>query len=739
MKKNRWLDKICYKSSVLIFCLTFLVYVLNAQTFIYGKIVDETNKPIPGVSIIEKGTYNGTSADIDGNYKLKLSKTENSIIHFSFIGYQLIEKAIDPEVYELDEINIDVQMKEEINELTTVVISAGQFEVAADKKNVMLKPMDIASVASAGADITSVMNLLPGAQKVGESEGLFIRGGSNLESKVMIDELYVQNPFYSPNPGVAQRGRFSPFMFKGTTFSTGGFSAKYGQALSSVLLLETNDKLDENGFNVSLNLMSIMLTGVKSDEKQSISGTAYYGNTGFWNKLVVQNLDWIKAPEYKGANLTYVRNFSDKTSLKSYSAYSKNVFALKVIDFNSDTLGLQQDYEVENDNLFFNAILNIKESEKWEIKAGLSANSNRDNYLLKGQSFKKEETQIQMRLAMKRKFSQRASITFGGDLNQINNQDFYSGFYDFSIENINASFFAEPEYFITKNIGIKIGGRLDYASEISEYVFSPRFSAAYKSPLGQFSLAGGLFTQTPNYKYLYTNKNLKFEKAEHFILGYQLIKNYRTIKAEVFHKRYEDLVLENIGHYIPDHPFYFPSNLTNNNGFGYAKGFDLFWRDKKTFKHTEYWITYTFIDSRRKFKSYPINTTPHFVSKNNISVVYKKSFPSLNLNVGGTYSYTSKRPYYNPENERFLSDYTPEIHQFGLSASYLTNIKGNFTILYCSVDNVFNSNIVYTYQYYSDKKNREAVVPAMGRSFFIGAIIYFSKKFEIPDDYKINK
>ncbi|MFB0908999.1 MAG: TonB-dependent receptor plug domain-containing protein, partial [Spirosomataceae bacterium] len=92
----------------------------------------------------------------------------------------------------------------------------------------------------------------PGANRVGETEGLFVRGGSANETKTVIDGMIVQNPFFSNTPDVPQRGRFSPFMFKGTAFSTGGYSAQYGQALSSVLLLDTQDKIGTNS-NWNLN------------------------------------------------------------------------------------------------------------------------------------------------------------------------------------------------------------------------------------------------------------------------------------------------------------------------------------------------------------------------------------------------------------------------------------------------------------------------------------------------------
>jgi len=125
-----------------------------------------------------------------------------------------------------------------VTELKAVVISTGSFEASDKKKGAVLTDIDVVTTPSANGDVTAAFKSLPGAQQVGESEGLFVRGGTATESKIFIDGTQVNNFFYSGTTGVAQRGRFNPFLFKGTVFSTGGYSALYGQALSSALILE---------------------------------------------------------------------------------------------------------------------------------------------------------------------------------------------------------------------------------------------------------------------------------------------------------------------------------------------------------------------------------------------------------------------------------------------------------------------------------------------------------------------
>ena len=135
----------------------------------------------------------------------------------------------------------NIILKEQITELKAVIISAGAFEASDKNKGAVLNSRDIVTTPSANGDVTSAFKSLPGTQQVGESEGLFVRGGTATESKIYMDGNLVNNFFYSSTPGIAKRGRLNPFLFKGTVFSTGGYSALYGQALSSTLILDSTD------------------------------------------------------------------------------------------------------------------------------------------------------------------------------------------------------------------------------------------------------------------------------------------------------------------------------------------------------------------------------------------------------------------------------------------------------------------------------------------------------------------
>ena len=115
-----------------------------------------------------------------------------------------------------------------------------------------MKPLDIVTIAGSAGNIIAALQTLPGTQNVGEDGRLFVRGGEANETQTFVDGIRVAQPYCSSTNNLPTRGRFSPFLFSGISFSTGGYSAEYGEALSSVLLLNTQDEPDQNKTEIAL-------------------------------------------------------------------------------------------------------------------------------------------------------------------------------------------------------------------------------------------------------------------------------------------------------------------------------------------------------------------------------------------------------------------------------------------------------------------------------------------------------
>ncbi|WP_020604383.1 TonB-dependent receptor [Spirosoma spitsbergense] len=721
-------------TSTLLIALLLISFLAPAQAVLTGRVTDQRGHALPGANVFLRGTYDGANTDSTGLFRFTSSRRDTATLLVSYLGY----KPFSQKITLVQTPSLTIRLTEMANELNTVVITAGSFEASDEKRMTMLKPMDIVTTAGANADITAAMNLLPGTQRVGEQTGLFVRGGSGEEAKVIIDGMIVQNPYFSTMPDIQSRGRFQPFMFKGTSFSTGGYSAQYGQALSSVLLLNTTDKSSNNGMSVSLNLANTALSYDQASEKSSVSATAYYGNLKPLFALVPQNIDWTHVPEFTGSSLTYRLRPTKTGMLKFYGMYSDSKLGMNFLDPSADagTTALQQ----RNRNFFTTSTYTDSWAEgKWLLNSGLSYSYDTDATTYSGADFGRGSERLQGRAVLTRLFGHGNagpnSLLFGTEASRVTIRNTITG-NTFSLHDKYGAVFVESQTYLGRNLAVQVGLRGEYSSVIGRFNLAPRLSLAYKTgPYSQVSMAYGQFYQTPDYRYLYRNTTLNYERADHLILNYQVIKNKRTFRVETFYKNYAQLVREFMNQpgsaaRFDANPYRFPIGQTNNTGYGYAKGFDVFWRDQKTVKGLDYWITYSYVDSKRLFQQYPVEAMPTFISNHNISLISKRYFEKISTNLALTYTISSGRPYYNPNRDEtttgFLVDRTPMVNNLSFSASHITSIKKNRVVLYASVDNLLNTHNVFT-----DGKTRYAVGPQSYRSVFVGGMVMLSKKAKV--------
>src|SRR5437868_14244197 len=127
---------------------------IYSQTIISGSVNDNKNKPLQGASITLKDTYDGATTDSTGHFSFKTTEKGDHIILASVIGYKGFEQKIS---LSGQSIKLSINLKEEINELKAVVITAGSFEAGDRKKGTVLSTLDILTTASANADVTAAI------------------------------------------------------------------------------------------------------------------------------------------------------------------------------------------------------------------------------------------------------------------------------------------------------------------------------------------------------------------------------------------------------------------------------------------------------------------------------------------------------------------------------------------------------------------------------------------------------
>ncbi len=732
---------------IILTTLLFHFFVTGyGQAIIKGTIKDNKGKPVAGASIAIKDSYDGATSDSTGSFAFKSSEKGQQVLTITNIGYKTFEQIIK---LENAPVLIDAILKQEVTELSAVVLSAGTFE-ASDRKRAaaVLDPIDIVTTASANGDITGALKTLPGAQQVGESEGLFVRGGTAAETKTFIDGTLVNNFFFSSVPNIAQFGRFSPFIFKGTVFSTGGYSALYGQALSSALILESIDLPEQSSANLGISVLSGSLgyQHLSKNKKSSFGASYSYTDLGLAFAVIKQKQDYSKAPAYHNADANFRFKTSKTGMLKYYGYFSSNKLGFTTNSI--DSLGYLDKFAIGNTNHYHNLAWKESLPKKWKINMGVSYTNNKDdinsgmqdankndvvltNLETKNFSIDSRGNYFNAKAVLEKKMKGLNAIRFGAEYNYSNDKTVYTSFnnqqFPGGLKEHIKSLFAEGDVYATNDLAVKGGVRFEHSALLDKTNIAPRFSIAYKLGKGtQASLAYGVFYQNPERRYLPSPNALTFMKATHYIAQYQKSINQQTFRAEVFYKKYNNLIKTGFTG--------FTEAAVSNNGFGDAKGIEFFWRDKKTIKDFDYWISYSYLDTKRDFLNFPFAITPNFAAKHTASLVTKKFVTPWKTQFNASYNYASGRPYYNIQydgaNYKFNDRGTiPSYHNISFSVNYLPSIgKKNaksFAVYVFQVSNIFNIKQTYGYQYSYNGLRKEAVVPTSRMFVFIGAFISF--------------
>ncbi len=725
-----------------------LTFNVKSQVNIEGVVKDFKEKPIKGVNVLIKNSYDGGTTDSLGRFSFTTFEKGVQVLEATLAGYSIYQKNI---ILNKSVSGIKINIKELITELNAVVITAGTFEASDQKKSTVLNSIDIVTTASANADITAAIKTLPGTQQVGETEGLFVRGGTSGETKTFIDGTLVNNFFYSSQPGLAQRGRFNPFLFKGTVFSAGGYSALYGQALSSVLLLESIDLPERSSADFAISYLGVGggLQHLAKNKKSSWGLSYNYTDLRLVYNLVKQTPDYFNVPVLHGGD----GNFRIKTKngmLKYYGTMSNTNVGFRYADI--DSAGMKNAFTLKNLNTYQNISWKERLGGGYRLQAGASYSTNKDD--ISGQWQDENNMKqfsslpwlinnnfgvdvkgnyINAKLVLEKKFSGLNALRAGTEYNYSKEKTVFTRYDNAQAratvtENL-TSVFAETDFYLSNNLAAKTGVRAEHSSLLNSWNLAPRVSVAYKfKDNSQASFAYGLFYQSPEKKYFPTIEPLSYTQAQHYILQYQKIKDGRIFRTELFYKKYNNLVKTNTSQGR--------ETALNNSGFGDAKGLEIFLRDKKTIKNVDYWISYSYLDTKRDFQNYPTRIVPPFAAKHTASLVVKKFVTKLKTMVNGSYSIASGRPYYNirydnnaGKNKIYDEGRTPGFNSMSFSLNYLPNIgktgASKFTVFVFSITNVLGTNNIFTYNYSYDGQVKEAVQPPSKRFFYLGCFLSF--------------
>lgn len=576
------------KQSVLFILSLFIVSILTAQQepakagSIVGHVKNyATKEAVISATVVLQGTTIGAATDIDGNFKIPNVPIGTYIIRVSALGFQPMVKT-DVVVSVSKPADVHVELMESTVELEGVTVTTEYFQKSPDAVISVqtLGAEEIRRLPGGLEDVVRAISILPGVAQVQNGRNdLIVRGGAPSENLFVVDNIELSNINHFGTQGASG----GPLSFinldfvNETSFKTGGFGAKYGDKLSSVLTIDLKDGRDDK-------------LGGKATISASQFGLNLEGPTGengsFLFSARRSYLDFI----FKAAGFGFVPEYWDFLGKANYRLSAKDqVTVLSIVAL--DNVKLFNDTE---DKKYTNS--RILSSDQTQALGGISwrhlltkgftnvtlsqtyngynfiQNDSMLNPIFRSSS---DEYETSLRGDIVLQLGKESELSFGTAVKYVDFNSniilptFFTNFGQSLAVNstldttaVKSAVYGQYSVSLLQNLRMSMGLRADYFNLIKNSVsVSPRLSLSYAaSQVLTFTASAGQYHQAPSYIWLVANpanRNLNYVAVDQFVLGVEyLLRSDVKISLETYRKNYGDypasttrpyLVLANTG------------------------------------------------------------------------------------------------------------------------------------------------------------------------------------------------
>lgn len=756
------------KVFVLIFVL--ITTLVSAQTgsvrgFVYDK---ETGEPMMLTNVMLENTQIGTTTDVNGYFVLSKIKTGNYSIKVTSLGYETYTAPIKVEKNKVLALKIDLAPS--ATELQAIEIQ-GRQEVARTESQVSIEKItskDIQQMPSIGgqADLAQYIQVLPGVVFSGDQGGqLYIRGGSAIHNKVLLDGMVVYNPFHSI-------GLFSVFetdIIRNADIYTGGFSAQYGGRISSVMDITTKDgnkkqfsgKLAASTFGANLLLEGPLLK--KKDYSLSYILSAK-------NSYLSKTSTSIYSYMNKELPYDYLDLYG-KLTLATDNGSKINIFGLNFTDKVNQYEAIQNFNWV---NRAFGTNFLIIPGTSSALVEGVIAYS---DYTMN----MNETTTNQNQMSNIGGFNVGMSVTnfFGDDrLKYGMEMEGNTTKTSYKINDTITDYSTEIGLYaiyklLYRNVLIEPSLRLSYYASLGDVFLEPRLSAKWNvTKKFRFKLASGMYSQTfldtksdrdivnlftgyltvtPDLNIVDSFRgnpiNSYVQTSNHFIFGaeYDILRNF-NLNVELYYKTMSNLTSINRDKLYADDqehiekPGYLRKEYTVENGKAYGVDFSLKYDDGRLYVWTIYSLGKVIREG--EMQTY----APHYDRRHNVNVLINYQMgQSRDFEISVRWNYGSGFPYSptasmvemldfsNGINSDFISQNgtlttiygdlnskrLPNYHRLDISAKKRFDIgKRSILEINLSVTNVYNrNNLFYWNRITSQRVDQLPIMPSLGITY----------------------
>lgn len=747
---------------ILLKCIIILLlaasvnYSQNMGT-ITGAVEDkETQNPLVEAAVQILNTDFKAVTGQNGRFEFRNVPLGTYEIKVSHLGY---EAFIQTDIVVLSSRPSEVHIELLISNITTdqIDVEGKYFQKQTDvsTSNYNLDFEEIRRAPGAVEDISRMVQIMPGVSPANDQRNdLIVRGGSPAENLTMIDGIEIPNVNHYPTQGSSSGpiGMINVKFINDVNFSTGGFSARYGDKLSSVMDIKFREGYRKR-FLSDINLSTAGFGGIFEGPLFTKRGSFVLSVRKSYLNLIRGAIRLAAVPDYWDFNLKAVYDITKNTRLSFVG-----VGGFDKISFEGESSEISDDNpygKAKGDQQQFTAGFNLKSLFKKGYVQTVLANSsgftNYENRDLRTDEMRfyydSYESDFNLRSEAFLQINGKNNIIIGGSARYIKfkNRTFYiadtTAFGDPIPEtNVNikdnfykASGFAQYTLkLFSDKVILNTGARVDYFSGINDNtVVSPRIGLSYCIlPVTTLSVSSGVYRQSPDYLWITAdplNRNLKFIQAVHYVAGIEhLFTPELRLSIEAYYKDYSNYPVSLL---VPTYVLISGGTENGPNllfgqavseGKGFSKGIDFSLHKKLTGNGFYGMINYSLAESRVTGLEGGENPGS-FDYRHNITVIAGYQLANDWL-IGLKFRYTTGRPYTpfdiaaSTYAGRGVSDFAnfngarfKDYNRLDLRVDKKWNFKGLSIVSYVELQNVFNKENVYQY-FWNEYKNEEGTI-----------------------------
>lgn len=612
-----------------------------AARAVRGKVVDHAGQPVEFANVSAPALKRGAVTDEQGIFTLELPDGVAALT-ISQIGYQAAH--VNVTVSEATSA-LRVVLADEPVPVTEVSVEASSFGKTGKSEGAVVRRMDVYMTPGGAGDIFQSLRALPGINAPAEGAALYVRGGDPAETIIRIDGAEIGHPYHYEG---ASGGLFSildTYMLKSAYFSSGGFDAHYGGAMSGVLDIETQDPMNLKTVSVGANIVGASMSSTWALVPDKLSGmfSVNQSATSLLYKLYGSNREYVSPPTSFNAVAKLLYRYSSSGRISVFDIASTE--DLRVI---ATPLATRGEYASNARNQFTALHLQDAIWGRIAVRANATQQAYRSDWTYSQFLHHQGEHATQALVDFTWPVGKRNEFSFGGAWRShaydvsgraaADSNDLANGALSRVIATTQTvrepGLYADDKLRLFGPVYATMGGRFDHSGNTGRWYADPRAALAWRVDEHQtLRVATGRYHQAARVEQLdpqYGNPSLAPAYADHFIAGYEWKSDFGNVRVEGYRKSYHDLALAD--------------SLTwwRAGGTGYARGIDVFVQG--THGPVNGWVSYGYIDSRRREKDEPRELRASYAVQHSVTLVGEAQLTS-HWSTGLRYSLASGHPY----------------------------------------------------------------------------------------------